>query len=212
MAKKIKLDFSALTPAQQIDLVDKVIPACTNNGLLPGMSAPVTAATTAVYLFRILENKVDTTEAAWRTAVAERDGGQPAFVKGALTDLANAATVAAGGSDAALLSSQFPLTSGEKTPPSPLAKVINLSLTAGDLDGEVDAHWDSVKNKKNYLVQTTLTPAEAASWHGLGLPVSKSKTTFAGLTSGQKIWIRVCALGGSTGQGPWSDVASITVP
>ena len=78
--------------------------------------------------------------------------------------------------------------------------------------GEVHAHWHSVKNKLNYLGQMTLTPTDAGSWHNLGLPVAKSTTTFSGLTSGQSIWIRVAALGGSTGQGPWSDAVQITVP
>ena len=176
----------------------------------------MTVASTAVYGFRGLENAVDTTFTDWKTAVAKRDAAQPAFVKAALTDLGQAVTKAAGtsagGIDAALESSMYPLTSGVKTPPAPLGKVLNLSLTVGDMDGTVDAHWDAVKNKLNYLLQTTLTPNDAASWHAFGLPVAKSKTLMEGLTSGQKLWVRVCALGGTTGQGPWSDPAAITVP
>ncbi|MBI4946791.1 MAG: hypothetical protein HY840_10380, partial [Bacteroidetes bacterium] len=40
----------------------------------------------------------------------------------------------------------------------------------------------------------------------------KQKAILTGLPSGQKIFVRVRANGGSTGHGPWSDVAEKRVP
>jgi hypothetical protein len=89
-------------------------------------------------------------------------------------------------------------------------QVTNLSITAGDSNGELDLQWDRVAAAKSYEVQLSPDPMTSNSF--VAEPsVTKSKTAIMGLTSGQKMWARVRAIG-SAGSGAWSDPATKTVP
>lgn len=100
---------------------------------------------------------------------------------------------------------------GDKTPAGVPAQVSNLSLTAGDNAGEIDAQWDPVVGGKiTYEIQTSLDPMTPTSW--TNQPRStKSKSAITGLTSGSRVWIRVRATN-SAGEGAWSDPATKIVP
>ena len=97
-----------------------------------------------------------------------------------------------------------------KTPPSIPAQVANLSITAGDNAGELDLQWDPVNGVKSYNVQIGPDPITEAGW--VAKPdVTKSKAVVLGLTSGNKVWARVRAVGPG-GIGAWSDPATKIVP
>jgi hypothetical protein len=92
-------------------------------------------------------------------------------------------------------------------------KVQNVSLSHGDEDGEVDIHWNAVKNfgVKTYQYRMTNsfgTPME--NWV-MGEEVT-SKTTLKGIhaPTHQRIWVEVRAVN-AAGHGPWSDPATINV-
>jgi len=89
-------------------------------------------------------------------------------------------------------------------------QVHNLSVTAGDNAGSLDAHWDSDSNAKSFEVQTSPEPMTPNSFTH-GDTVTKSSCTLTGLTSGSRIWVRVRAVNGA-GKGPWSDPISKIVP
>jgi hypothetical protein len=97
-----------------------------------------------------------------------------------------------------------------RAPQAVPAPVQNLSLTAGDNAGSLDAHWDPPGNAKSYEVQTSPDPFTDASWVTRDT-LTNSKTTLTGFTSGAKIWVRVRAIN-SAGKGAWSDVATKIVP
>jgi len=105
---------------------------------------------------------------------------------------------------------------GTKSQPAPLGKMAqaeNLSLTTGDQPGAVDAHWDAVAGRINYEhAHCTGDPAVEANWKLVGSS-SASKTSFAGLTSGTRLWVRVRAKGTKPeNDGAWSQAATIIVP
>ena len=89
-------------------------------------------------------------------------------------------------------------------------KAANLTLSTGDFASEVDAHWNSIKGTATYAVQWSPDPVTEKSWQNAP-SVTKSKATLTGLTSGSKIWVRVCAVSAG-GYGPWSNQVSIVVP
>jgi len=112
--------------------------------------------------------------------------------------------------DKAIIESAGMQASDEPSPVGEMPQVENLSLTHGDSPGEVDAHWNPVKKKKNYTIRVTADPLGSAPWQTRGNP-TKSSVTIDGLTSGSKVWVQVCA-NGTEGAGPFSDPAVITVP
>ena len=98
----------------------------------------------------------------------------------------------------------------EPQPSGPMPQVQALALTAGDIDGELDAQWDPVPNARSYEVQVSPDPVTPTSW--VSEPTAtRSKTTIGGLTSGAKMWVRVRAIG-AQGPGNYSDVAAKIVP
>ncbi|MEI7534339.1 MAG: fibronectin type III domain-containing protein [Verrucomicrobiae bacterium] len=86
----------------------------------------------------------------------------------------------------------------------------NLSLTAGDNAGELDAQWDPPGNAKSYEVQTSVDPFSDATWKTTET-VTNSKVALLGLPSAAKIWVRVRGIN-SAGKGAWSDPAVKVVP
>jgi hypothetical protein len=92
-----------------------------------------------------------------------------------------------------------------------MTQVLNLAVSAGDEEGSLDAQWDPVRGARIYKVQisTDLT-SPPQNWTDKSNP-TRSRCTLTGLTSGQKLWIRVKAIGAND-EGPWSDVAWKMVP
>jgi hypothetical protein len=88
----------------------------------------------------------------------------------------------------------------------------NLRVSPGDNPGEVKTACDADSNAKSFKYQTSTNPNDPSLWL-LKDSSSGCRHVLTGLTSGQKIYIRMCAVGKKkTGDGPWSDIASITVP
>ena len=82
----------------------------------------------------------------------------------------------------------------------------------GKNSGQLVPDWNTVKDAKNYTAQvfTDITNPDASIIKEE--TISTSKVTFDGLTSGQKVWVRVRVNGGSTKHSAWSDPATKFVP
>lgn len=85
-----------------------------------------------------------------------------------------------------------------------------LSLTEGDHNRELKAHWDRVDNSRSYVLERSPDPPTETSWVHERV-VTTSSTTIGGLTSGVRYWVRVAAIG-SSGQSGWSDPATKIAP
>jgi len=69
-----------------------------------------------------------------------------------------------------------------------------------------------VRGVKTYQVQYCVDPITSAGWKDVA-PVSRSKKTITGLTSGARVWVRVRAIAPKEeNHGAWSDPAVKTVP
>jgi hypothetical protein len=99
----------------------------------------------------------------------------------------------------------------DASPVGPLTQVLNLVVTAGDNEGTLDAGWDPTRGAGSYEVQKSAEPVTGTSW-SYATVSNKSSVTLEGLTSGNKVWVRVRAVGAANAKGPWSDPAVKTVP
>ena len=79
-----------------------------------------------------------------------------------------------------------------------------LSATAGDMEGEIDLQWEPVQRAVSYAIQQS--PDPPGTWTQAAIS-TKSKHSIQSLTSGDKCWFRVAAVG-SAGQSGWSDPAT----
>lgn len=179
------------------------------------LSAKITAAEDATEALTDKKEKADMARAASETATGEQHNADEDFDK-AFTELGRGVDDVADGDktiiDKAAMDSFFP---GKAAPIGDLPRVENLSLAAGDEEGEADGNFDSMKGAESYFVQTaTGTPENwqpavlKESAHGL---ITASKFTIINLQSGSKVWARVLAHG-TAGDGPFSDPAEVTVP
>jgi hypothetical protein len=114
-----------------------------------------------------------------------------------------------GGDEAKILSSGFGVR-GTAAPASPVGQVQNVSLTEGDNPGSLDEQHDPVANRSSYEVGLTTVDPVNGPYTQVATPTA-SKCVLTGLTSGQRVWVRVRAIG-AAGPGPWSDPATKIVP
>jgi len=109
-----------------------------------------------------------------------------------------------------LLSTGLPLVD-ESSPVGELPAPGDFSVTYGDEAGQLDNQWDVVDGAVSYLLQINLTdPENEDAWSEAGTP-TKSKFTVENLTSGDRVYMRVIAVG-TAGQGAPSSYVSKIVP
>ena len=209
----IALNLTGLTPPQKLAKLQTAIDKCTGNPAIGTLTDPTLADCQAAHnaadvQIKLITAKEDELKALRTTRdqlvdaamtlyaslgsvvqTKARNAGDPAIVPGAGYDLA-----------------------GAGTPVSPnVARITGLTLTQGDHDGTVDAGWHRDKKSHGYVLQVcTADPSVEANWKVFAHP-AVSSSTLTGLTSGQKIWVRVCG-SDRNGNGPWSDPATIVVP
>jgi hypothetical protein len=91
-----------------------------------------------------------------------------------------------------------------------LKKIIHMlspgspSATIGELEGEIDLQWDSVKGAKCYVIE--LSNSKNTGWKQLDI-VSVSRHTATDLKSKILYSFRIAAVYGNQ-QGPWSNIVS----
>ena len=205
---KVKLALNQLTPDEILALTNQIITAMTGNVNFPTSNPSLASVTT---LKNTAATKVAAQKAAQLTALQTTNDRDVALnaLTAALGLLALNVENTSGGDAVKIQSAGMTV----KSPASPQAvptQVVNLAVSNGDNDGELDAQWDPVRTAKSYQVQVSADPITATSWRDV-TPSSVSKMVIDGLTSGARIWVRVRAIN-KKGQGPWSDPAVKIVP
>lgn len=205
---KVKLNQDGLNPEDLVALALQVKTAMTGNA---NFTTPNPTLMALGLLITTTQTKIaayNSAVAAAQTALAERDVAVDALRAGLRQEASYVDNIAAG--SAVIIQSAG---MGVQSPRQPVAapgQVLNLSLTAGDDAGELDAHWDPVSNTKTYEVQFATDMAFTLGVVNLK-PPTKSKGVATGLTTGVRMWCRVRATN-AAGTGAWSSVASKIVP
>lgn len=205
---KVKLNLDKLTITDLIQRGVDIKTAMTGNA---NYTTPIPTLTSIGTLITALTNTNNTYESGLltqKTNITNRDNAAAALIAG-LTQLGGYVDAASAGDEAKINSAGMAVR-GAKAAATMPPQVSNLSLTAGDNDGELDAQWDPVPNAKTYEIQTSPDPITGSSWTSKPT-VTKSKAVLLGLPSGTRVNIRVRAIG-SGGIGAWSDPSIKTVP
>lgn len=209
----IKLYASRLNSATLGTLTDvvigKLVPAAPATPPVPNMAAKVATLVTARAAMATANNAYAAQLATLASAKVARDATMD-NLRRELISVAAAVESEAKGNAVMLAASGFTLASDPVQTTQPPAQVLNLAVTGGDGEGELDLTCDPVDGARSYEVETSPLPPPNATWTRVHQGTT-SKASLSGLTSGQRLWIRVRAIG-VKGPGAWSDVATKTVP
>ena len=209
MAKfKVKLELALLTVLELIALAHLVVTRMTGNAEFTTPDPALNDLATAADDLEAAKLKVDEAKNKLAQAVSEQSTAQNALKELLTLEAAYVELKSRGVKE--VIESAGMKVQDEAAPVGEMPKVENLNLSSGDGSGEIDAHWNSVAKRKNYTVQVTPDPIVAANWVTVGNP-TKSSFTITGLTTANKMWVRVCA-NATDGAGAFSDPAFIVVP
>ena len=204
---KVKLNLDRLTVTELIQRATDIKTAMTGNANFTTPIPPLATVTTQLTAVTTTNSTYETGQITQKTNLTNRDNAVAALI--ATLTLLGSYVEAASLGDAAKIQSAGMSVRAAKTPSAMPAQVGNLSLTAGDNAGEIDAQWDP-NGGKTYEIQTSPDPVTNTSWTNQP-SVTKSKAVLLGFTSGARVWVRVRATGPG-GIGPWSDPATKIVP
>ena len=208
----LKLNLSKQNPPQLVALADIVIPklapAAPATPPIPNLAAKVTALGTKKTAAKTA-NDAYVAALAGLPALKEARDAAADLLRTEHASLASAVESECKGDPVLLAASGYPLAADNSPTTTPPGQVLNMSVTAGDMDGSVDVQYDPIVNA-TYEVQMTTGDPITGPYTTRAQPTA-SQVNIAGLTSGSRVWVRVRAIG-SKGPGPWSDPASKIVP
>ena len=207
-----KLELGSLTDTELLEYAqDKVHKLTLAGESFPGINPSI--------------SQVQSKHDEFETALTNADNGtvaQTAYknqiraeLEALLTLQAGDASRIANGNMALYLLSGYRAKNTHGHPHGELPMVTNLELFYGDSDGELKASWNPIPDADNFSVQIfsdVMNPDGSLLKEEIIGKIGKQKTILSGLPTGQKVFVRVRANGGSTGQGPWSDIAEKRVP
>ena len=205
----VKLALSKMTLPEKIQFGRNV--ANTMDSVYPLFPNPPWAQGDLLDLCLDVEGKYNQAQAIRAQAkslTTIQDDGE-AELNLALTQTANYVQSISGGNAEIISKSGISV----KASPSPVGQLpapTDLSATASAMEGEVALRWTGVKGAKSYKVETATDITGEGNWQSAA-SCTKGSCTVKGLTSGEKYWFRVAAVG-AAGLGAYSNPATKIVP
>jgi hypothetical protein len=196
---RVSLGFAQLPDTELDDFAGAVISKSTGNAAFP--SPPVTTVQLGT-LKTAFEDALAAAAQGGTGATAAKNNARETLVS-ALRKNANYVETIASSDEAMLLSSGYASTSTNRAQ-SPLDKVNTIEVVNLQ-SGELRARIEAVANAKGFDGQ--IKP-EGGDWGPSQSFANSRSIIFKDLTPGTLYTIRVRAIGGSTGQGDWSDPIS----
>lgn len=209
---KLKLNTSRMNTAQLIAKADIVLPK-----IAPTAPAtpPVANMTTRVAALQAARDDAEEANDAYEAAKAGLAGLKEA--RDAATDVLRAQHNAMGSAleaettdPVALAATGYDLADSNAAATTPPGMIDNLQLTAGDEVGALDGSFDPDDLAYTNEVQMTTVDPVSGPWATVQ-NITTSVFKLTGLTSGQRVWVRVRGIG-SQGAGPWSNAVTKIVP
>lgn len=208
-----KLNINRKNPLQVIALAtlvtDKLAPAAPATPPIAGVADEVAAVVAKQAIAVAANNAYEAAKMALVELKTARDN-RTDELRASISTLAKAVEVKTGGVEEEMMKSGIEIAAGKTVLSGPPDRVMNLNITAADQDGALDGSHDPVDHVLTYEVQLT-TVDDMTGPYTTVLKPSSSSWKLTGLTSGQRVWVRVRATS-SQGDGPWSDPMSKIVP
>lgn len=209
----ISAGLSRKNPTLLIALADivapKLAPAAPATPPVPNMASKVTALIAKRNTAKTANDAYEAAKAALVGLKANRDATAD-DLRDEHTSVISAIESEAKGSTPMLAATGYPLAAPAVQSSSPPGQILNLAVTAADGDAALDVSFDPDPLARIYDVQITSTDPVNGPWTTKEQPTA-STVTLTGLTSGQRVWVRVRGVG-ANGNGPWSDPATKIVP
>lgn len=198
---RIRFDFGKLVP---VDLGEKckfILLKMTGNAFFTTPS-PTLAAVLAK-LDELLD-AITKAEQGSKADKKKRDDVADELIE-LLLQLGGYVTSVAGNKEQVLLSSGFDLESS-RIPVGPLGQVQNVRTKTTGVQGEIEIRWKKLRGAYTYQVQMTLTNEVEASWKTVAT-VPRARLLKENVPSMQVHYFRIAGVG-TSGQGPWSEIAN----
>lgn len=210
---RLKLNTSRMNADQLIDLADIVVPKVDPE---PPETPPVANMSVKAASLKAKRDIAHTANEAYKAARAALPGLLAA--RNAAADdlrlehnvMGSALESESRGDPVQLSKTGYQLADDTAPATTPPGMITDVVLTAGDLTGALDVSFDPDELAYTYKVELTSTDPVNGPWTLVGTP-TEAFLRITGLTSGQRVWVRVCG-SGSKGDGPWSDPATKIVP
>lgn len=204
----IKLNLSKLSLNGKLDLAKQIVKAMTGNANFTTPNPTLAQITTAAANLEAARAELLSLRAEAKNKTIVQAQLEDALEK-LLTQLASyVENISA--SDPAIITSAGMNIKSASTPAGQLDPPAAFATTTGDSDGELDVSWNSDPAARSYVIETSTQAPPNAVWTQ-AKTTTKSKETLTGLTSGQRYWVRVAAIG-TTGQSGWSDISTRIAP
>ena len=204
----IATGLTRMTDEQVIQFARNVHMALTDN---PNVPNPLPALAALQDLIATAEKSIEAYEvqkSLLRNKKNLRDEAVRALCDGLRLE-ANTVQAATGGDPDKMRTTGFLLVK-RPTPVGTPDQVTELWLEGGETEGTLKASWKPVRGVKVYELQTRADLGGADGWAHKAT-VTKTKALMNSFSSGNRIWVRVRAIG-TAGPGSWSDPAVKIVP
>lgn len=200
---KVKLGLKSLTAAEKIALARRIVAAMNEEpAVFPSPVPPLSAlGDQAMALQGALEHQSAVQEQG-KQATLQVMGVEGALDQG-LTQIGSYIDLIANGNPLIIAKSG----ADEQAPPGPshpMTQLQHVSVTTGDVPGELHVQYDPMANAKSYVWEVTSDPnPQTAQWTQVGI-FTASRINIEGLDPRTYYFVRGAAIG-ALGQGPWSD-------
>lgn len=197
---KVKLGLKFMTTPEKIQDGRKIVIDMTGNLTYPTPNPALPSITTIIDNMEGAYNDVQGAKLALADKTATLLNIEKEYDLN-ITLLANYVNNTSNGDANKIMSAGMRIASGPTPQPIPAQVVIQDVKDVSS--GKLEIRWKKVLNARTYSVQINTDINDPAKWTLLQI-VTKTKCLADSLTSGQKYWFRVQAIG-TAGEGAWSD-------
>ncbi|MBL0310615.1 MAG: fibronectin type III domain-containing protein [Bacteroidetes bacterium] len=181
----VKLNFTNLTPKEQIGKARDIVTKMTGNAFFPDPNPTLADVTTAIDALAVADQAMDRSRAKTIVRNARRLELEQIMQK-----LQYYVQYTSGGNPEIIITSGMDV-NDMKNPLGFLPAPANVRAVNGGLVGTVDLRWDAVAKKTGYRIEVSMNPSEG--WP-IVMEAAKASATITDLTPGVTYYFRIATL------------------
>lgn len=186
---KLKMGFSKLTIADQIDRTYHIVNLMSGNPNFPSPSPTLAVVKTAADDLLLAYNEAKDLGKTKKYIMRQRRAELLVLIR----RLAAYVQDVSAGEGTVILSSGFGV-AANPAPQAPVGKVYNLRASSGSFPGSIRALWDVVVGAGAYVIEISAEGPDPDSFH-MHQVVLQTRCDITDLEPGCKYWVRVYAVG-----------------